>query len=153
MLKNTQIPAQSVPPLDDRGGDTSLPPLLKTVWWLFLNSVNNAIAALNSALDAAVATIPLTMQRTTQSHLASGGPALAKGTLVEVTDYAHILRWTGAAYQWGPGEAGSGMMVAVAVAPTGAGWHSCDGTNVAYLKGDGTTGTVTLPTNANYFRQ
>lgn len=68
------------------------------------------------------------------------------GLLIEVTDYAHILKWGGAAWGWGPGESGSGYFQDFAVAPTGSGWHLCDGSpGIAYLKSDGTTGTVTLP--------
>lgn len=68
------------------------------------------------------------------------------GLLIEVTDYAHVLKWSGTAWGWGPGESGSGYFQDFAVAPTGTGWHACDGSaGVAYLKADGTTGTVTLP--------
>lgn len=85
----------------------------------------------------------------TQSQLAALAATLGTsdaGLLVNVTDYAHVLQWTGTAWIWGPGESGSGMFVAFAVAPTGNGWHACDGSSgVAYLNADGTTGTVTLP--------
>lgn len=67
------------------------------------------------------------------------------GLLVCVTDYAHILEWTGTAWEWGPGESGSGYFADFAVAPTAAGWHACDGSTVAYLKSDGTTANATLP--------
>src|SRR5215469_5800097 len=66
--------------------------------------------------------------------------------LAYVTDYNHTLQWTGTGWEWGPGESGSGMLVSFAIAPTGNGWHACDGSSgVHYLKADGTTGTVTLP--------
>lgn len=72
------------------------------------------------------------------------------GYLVNVTDYAHILQWGGAAWQWAPGEQGSGMLVAFALAPTGNGWQACNGTTgVTYLKSDGTTGTLTVPNTAS----
>lgn len=86
----------------------------------------------------------------TQAQLAALAATLVAsdaGLLVEVTDYAHVLRWTGAAWQWGPGEQGSGALVAFAIAP-GTGWAVCNGSSVAYLKSDGTTGTVTLPNTA-----
>lgn len=90
--------------------------------------------------------------RRTQSQLSALAATLGTGDtglLVEVTDYAHVLRWSGTAWTWGPGEAGSGMFAAFAQAPTGSGWHLCDGsTGVSYLKADGTTGTLDLP-NAN----
>jgi hypothetical protein len=88
----------------------------------------------------------------TQAQLAALAATLKasdSGLLVNVTDYAHVLQWTGAAWSWGPGEQGSGMLEAFAVAPTGSGWHVCDGSaGVKYLKSDGTTGTVTLPNTA-----
>lgn len=83
----------------------------------------------------------------TQSQLATLAASLttADASLqVNVTDYVHILQWTGTAWQWGPGENGSGMLQGFAVAP-GAGWHVCDGSSVNYLKSDGTTGSVTTP--------
>ncbi len=67
------------------------------------------------------------------------------GFLFGVSDYGHLLRWSGTAWGWAPGDAGSGMMALFEIDP-GAGWHIYDGTaNVPYLKSDGTTGTVTLP--------
>lgn len=87
----------------------------------------------------------------TQANLAKLTASLGNadmGLLVDVTDFGHILRWTGSAWTWGPGEGGSGFFVGFAVAPTGSGWHVCDGSVVSYLKADGTTGTVTLPNTA-----
>ena len=83
----------------------------------------------------------------TQSQLVALAATLTTadtGLLVNVTDYVHILQWSGAAWQWGPGEQGSGMLQGFAVAP-GNGWHVCDGSSVNYLKSDGTTSSVTLP--------
>jgi hypothetical protein len=67
------------------------------------------------------------------------------GFLLDVSDYAHILRWDGAAWGWGPGETGSGYVQSFAVDPTGSGWQLCNGTTVAYLKADGTTATYATP--------
>lgn len=67
------------------------------------------------------------------------------GFLNSVTDYGHMLEWTGTAWQWGPGEPGSGMLQLFDVDPTGPGWHLYDGSLVSFLKKDGTLGTVTLP--------
>lgn len=67
------------------------------------------------------------------------------GLLFGVSDYAHLLKWSGTAWGWGPGDPGSGMMTVFEIDP-GTGWHLYDGTvGVTYLKSDGTTGTVTLP--------
>src|SRR5690348_10833497 len=37
---------QSVPPLDNRGGDSMLPPLFARPWWLFLGNLRDGIASL-----------------------------------------------------------------------------------------------------------
>ncbi len=67
------------------------------------------------------------------------------GVLVDVTDYAHILRWTGSAWEYADPSDPATRIEGFFVDP-GTGWHLCDGTsNVAYLKSDGTTTTVTLP--------
>ena len=72
------------------------------------------------------------------------------GLQIRVTDYEHVLQWSGSAWTWGAGESGSGYFSDFAVAPTGIGWHTCDGsTGVKYLKADGTTGTVNLPNTAS----
>jgi hypothetical protein len=67
------------------------------------------------------------------------------GFLVNVTDFGHLLRWTGTAWTWGPGDAGSGEIQGFLVDPAGPGWHICNGSTVSYLKQDGTLGSVTLP--------
>lgn len=67
------------------------------------------------------------------------------GFLFGVTDYDHLLKWSGSAWGWAPGDGGSGFLTLFEIDP-GTGWHLYDGTpGVVYLKADGTTGTVTLP--------
>lgn len=66
------------------------------------------------------------------------------GFLFAVTDYAHLLRWSGTTWSFAPGDGGSGMLALFEVDP-GTGWHLYDGSTVNYLKADGTTGSVTLP--------
>ncbi len=67
------------------------------------------------------------------------------GFLANVFDYGHLLIWSGAAWTWGPGDAGSGMLQLFEVDPAGAGWHLYDGSTVSYLKADGTLGSIVLP--------
>ena len=87
----------------------------------------------------------------------AGLPALA-GTLtvndtglrVEVTDYAHILRWNGAGWEWAPeDDHRAGEIAYFDVAP-GSGWKAIDGKGddgsaigaghpIKILKSDGTT--------------
>lgn len=78
-----------------------------------------------------------------------------KGFLVNVTDYQHSLYWDGTGWNWGPGESGSGYIVAFPSAPVpGIGWQVCDGSNVAQMQSDGTLVAVTVPmTPGSYFRQ
>ncbi|MBZ5578258.1 MAG: hypothetical protein LAP40_16975 [Acidobacteriia bacterium] len=66
------------------------------------------------------------------------------GTLVFVSDYLHVLKWGGLAWQWGPGETGSHPIVGHPFDP-GSGWQLCDGTTVAYLNANGTTTNFTTP--------
>jgi hypothetical protein len=67
-----------------------------------------------------------------------------QGYLFFHTTYLHFLRWTGAVWEWAPGELGGGFFCGFAIDP-GLGWKECDGTSTTYLKGDGTTRTLTLP--------
>jgi hypothetical protein len=89
--------------------------------------------------------------QSTQSNLATLAATLGPsnvGLLVWVTDYNHVLEWTGTAYQWGPNDSESAFFRWFAVAPTGNGWHACDGSFVNYLKSDGTLGGAVLPNAA-----
>ena len=79
------------------------------------------------------------------------------GYLVWVTDFEHVLRWSGSAWTFGLGDFRGGYMQFFAVAPTGNGWVLVDGTATSYLNADGTTtaytpydvSTIMLP----YFRR
>jgi hypothetical protein len=89
----------------------------------------------------------------TQAQLAAYAATLTAadvGTLVWVSDYAHMLKWTGAAWTRGPGDPEhSDTFQIFGAAPTDTGWHACDGSTVNFLKYDGTLGSRTLPnTNA-----
>lgn len=113
---------------------------LKDGWWLFFSSIarwiraNQNSAQLITRTQAQLAALALTLKSN------------EAGLLVEVTDYRHILRWTGSAWEWGPGEDGRHDIVALPVDPDSTvGWQLCDGTATTYLKGDGTTGSYTTP--------
>ena len=80
------------------------------------------------------------------------------GLLVGITDYNHVLEWTGTKFQWGPGESGSNWYSAgpaTATEPSANGWHACDGSTVMYLNPDGTltVGLVLPVTPGMWFRQ
>ena len=89
----------------------------------------------------------------TQATLPTLG-ATDAGALYSVTDYGHLLRWSGSAWGWGPGEAGGGFVSSFLVAPSASGWHLCDGSSVNRLNSDGTVSAVTLPnyTTAAYLK-
>lgn len=68
------------------------------------------------------------------------------GLQIDVTDYAHVLRWSGVALAWDNPDDYSGYIAGFLVDPLLVGWQLCDGTAaVPYLKMDGTIGTVNLP--------
>jgi hypothetical protein len=76
------------------------------------------------------------------------------GLLIDVTDFAHVLRWTGTTLTFNDPADMPGRIEGFLVDPFPAtGWQLCAGNNnVAYLKSNGTTGTVNLPnltSNAN----
>lgn len=82
----------------------------------------------------------------TQSQLATLAATLGTndaGYLVWVTDYEHLLRWSGSAWTFGPGDAGGGYIAFFLAAPNGNGWVLVDGTATTILKSDGTTTAVT----------
>lgn len=100
-------------------------------------------AALMAAFETAApgAGAGLTIHQHAQAALPALGAGDA-GYLAWVTDYNHLLYWSGAAWQWGPGENGSGYIQFFAIAP-GTGWALVNGSAITYLKPDGTTATVT----------
>jgi hypothetical protein len=74
-----QLPPQSVPPLDERGGDTSLPPLLSRVWWLFFNSLVNSVGAFIAKL-----TTPGAIPKVTAAGVLGESAISDDGTTVKV---------------------------------------------------------------------
>lgn len=89
------------------------------------------------------------MLNRTQAQLAGLATLLSTvhtGLLVYVTDYAHILQWTGSAWQRGPGDMEhSDTFHDFGAAPADVGWHALDGTTQPFLKYDGTLGSRVLP--------
>jgi len=86
-------------------------------------------------------------ERNTLSNLRAGLGTNDAGYLFFVTDYSHLLRWSGSAWEWAPGDTGSGYYQLFEAAPAGYGasaWALCDGSTVARLNADGTTTNVTL---------
>lgn len=90
----------------------------------------------------------------TQDSLPTDFTSVDSGLLVAISDYGHLLEWSGSAFVWAVGEAGSGYVALFVNPPTQKGWHLCDGSTVKQLQQDGSLIDVVLPTIANtYFRQ
>lgn len=55
------------------------------------------------------------------------------GYLAFVTDYGHWVRWSGAGWEFAPGDPGNGYFEDFAIVPQQVGWKQCDGTATDYL--------------------
>lgn len=98
--------------------------------------------------------------RGTQSTLPTDLGVADTGFLFEVTDYAHLLQWSGTGWGWAPGDEQSNYIRGWLAAPSPAtGWKLVDGKGddgstigashpVKYLKSDGTLGSITSATVA-----
>lgn len=82
------------------------------------------------------------------------------GFLLFVTDFSHLFRWDGAAWAWGPGDPGSGFIVAfgTGLSPVPAtGWQKCDTTPTTFLRPSGgginNIAFVTPNTAGSWFRR
>ncbi len=77
------------------------------------------------------------------------------GLLVHVTDFNHVLEWTGTGWDWGPGESGSQLNVQFLNDPMEPWWKLFDGSlGITFLKSDGTLGMQDLPMmDGFYFRR
>ncbi len=153
LLKIPDVPVQSQPLTEERG-EPLLPVILHHAYWLFLHAFQSVMQLMASAintLQADVVTLQdaVSLERKAQADLAALAATLTAadaGLLVEVTDYRHVLRWSGSVWTWGPGEDGRHDIVGLPVDPDDTtGWQLCDGTTVAYLKGDGTTANFATP--------
>jgi len=75
------------------------------------------------------------------------------GFLANVTDYNHLLQWSGTSWGWGPGETGGGFTIPFVGTPTSMGWHAADGSNVNQLQPNGGITLTSIPNIAgSWFR-
>lgn len=68
------------------------------------------------------------------------------GFLFGVSDYGHLLRWSGTAWGFAPGDPGSGFVLEGkpdGSVPNGGPWGLCDGTAYNILQANGTTQSIT----------
>lgn len=85
----------------------------------------------------------------TQAQLAALSSILLttdEGFRTYITDYTHLLRWTSTAWDFAPGDPGSGFVAMGKPngnAPNGGTWGLCDGTAYNVLNGDGSLTSTT----------
>lgn len=107
----------------------------RTVWYLvaLVSGVNAWIYAGGAFRDV-------------QAYLPTDLGLLDFGFLAQVSDYNHVLRWSGAIWGWACGELGSCYMQLFEIDPSPAvGWHLYDGSTVNYLTSTGLLQSITLP--------
>jgi hypothetical protein len=121
---------------------------ISLAWTKWFQTISTQLVAQLEAIAASAIT------DFAQNNLPSNLTINQKGFLINVSDYAHILKWTGTGWTWGPGDPGSGYIAPFLSAPTQAGWHLCDGSTVQRLNADGTLTSVVLPnyTTAAYLK-
>lgn len=100
------------------------------------------LAALLADRADAPAAAPVT--RDVLANIPGGFNAGDAGRLFYATDYCHVYRWTGAAWEFLEGD-GSGQVVIgqPSGAPNGGLWGLCDGTAYLVAQANGTTASVT----------
>lgn len=84
----------------------------------------------------------------TQANLATFTANLGgddAGLLINISDFTHLLKWTGSTTDFAPGDSGSGYISFFPFQPTGGTWGPCDGTTYSYLNADGTTSNFATP--------
>jgi len=135
---------------DLRGSDQNTG--ISRAWYLWLKNTFETILALVTSVSGS------TIINATQAELGGLAAILTlddAGQLVYVTDYNHLLRWTGTGFALGPGENGSGYISAFHDDPSPTtGWKLCDGTATSKLNSDGTTSAITVPdyTTSSYLK-
>lgn len=84
------------------------------------------------------------VMQATQATLPTDLGAADVGLLVNVKDYGHLLMWSGSAWGWAPGDAGSAMM-GLFDFPPNTGWARYQGQSVNYLLSTGALAEASLP--------
>ena len=90
----------------------------------------------------------LVTQPNLPTDLATGDTGFIAAVL---TDFNHRLRWTGAAWDFAPGDVGGRFITGFVGAPPGGGWQLCDGTATSFLNANGTTTAFTTPNLTGHY--
>lgn len=137
----TQQGDETGTPWQSRMAQTGVPnSKLQTTWGQWFTKIYEILSSLwSTAL----------LTESTQANLAALAGTLDAadtGMLTWISDYAHMLEWTGTGWRRGPGDLDhSDTFADFGTAPTDTGWHACDGSTVSFLKYDGTLGSRVLP--------
>jgi hypothetical protein len=114
-------------------------------WLDWSNGVTGAIISLQTELSQQ----PGTLSGTVAQQPTGLGPSNA-GLLYMLTDYGHMMRWTGTVWTFAPGDI-ENQFFAYRVAPPGVAgwWQECDGTITDYVVAGAATITVAGFTTPN----
>jgi hypothetical protein len=142
----------TIPNYDDNvlavspGKDSILPQTFDLVWYQHFDANKRAVQQLQNPSPVAQADL---------ARLAAKLGTKQTGMRIWISaPFVHFLRWSGTGWDFAPGD-GSGYYVdGFADPPAPDGWHAADGSDVTYLKADGSIGTRTLSNTANrWFRR
>lgn len=123
-----------------------------------LDRISAYLKSLGSFADS-LSAAGITSGNYLQASLPTNLTVLNKGFLANVTDYNHVLMWDGGKWVAGPNWDEPCYIRGFMVNPSGMGWKLCDGNGddgnpigvahpVAYLKSDGTLGSIISSTIA-----
>ena len=117
--------------------------IAKSTLWL---ETDRKVAYLAGAV---VWTYALGVMRATRANQPTDLGTNDTGLLLFVSDFGHLMRWTGTAWEFAEGDVGNGFFRDFAVNPPESGWQLCDGTVTTYLTLSGATLTTTSFTTPN----
>jgi hypothetical protein len=110
---------------------------IHSVWQRWLERLFATVNSHQTALDGTIG-----VNQWTLADQVTGLGTADAGYLAFVTDYGHLVRWTGSVWEFAPGDDGNGYFQHFALTPQQNGWQLCDGSTVAYL----VMGSLTITT-------
>jgi len=152
----TQALDLSVPFLPDSAAVVDLQNGVMTRIWL---EFHRRVVGTLTNMALAVSTIPNATSGTIAQQPTGLGPTQAGLIYNVLPPYAHVMRWNGTAWEFAPGDHGSGHIIPYLVLPGNPTcWQECDGTATDYLVAGGATITTApfttpdLKTSNRYIR-